>query len=102
VEKPLVDFLHYVEKSTDEAVPADCDERLKDLHKKISEIKASRQMGVSYMKMEERDRLIREEGEQRVNQLILCLSREGRTDDIVRAAENPEYQQKLLKEYHID
>lgn len=62
VEKELVDFLHYVEKSCDENVPENCDERLKDLHEKVKAIKADRQMGVSYMKMEERDRLIREEG----------------------------------------
>lgn len=62
VEKELVDFLHYVEKSCDENVPEDCDERLKDLHEKVKAIKADRQMGVSYMKMEERDRLIRKDG----------------------------------------
>ena len=62
VEKALVDFLHYVEKSSDENVPEDCDERLKRLHKKIHQIKMSEEMGVSYMKMEERDRLIRDEG----------------------------------------
>lgn len=62
VEKALVDFLHYVEKSSDENVPEDCDERLKHLHKKIHKIKMSEEMGVSYMKMEERDRLIRDEG----------------------------------------
>ena len=48
---------------TKENVPEDCDERLKHLHKKIYEIKSNEQMGVSYMKMEERDRLIQEEGE---------------------------------------
>lgn len=63
VEKSLVDFLHYVDHSSEENVPDDCDERLKHLHKKIYEIKSNEQMGVSYMKMEERDRLIREEGE---------------------------------------
>ena len=59
VEKSLVDFLHYVDHSSEENVPDDCDERLKHLHKKIYEIKSNEQMGVSYMKMEERDRLIR-------------------------------------------
>ena len=62
VEKERVDFLHYIEKSSDENVPEDCDERLKNLHEKVNAIKADRQMGVFYMKMEERDRLIREEG----------------------------------------
>ena len=61
----LIDFLHYVDHSTSDSVPIDCDERLKHLHKKISEIKSNEQMGVSYIKMEERDRLIREEGEKK-------------------------------------
>ena len=63
--KPLVDFLHYIERSSEDNVPEDCDERLKHLHRKLEEIKANEQMGVTYMKMEERDRLIREEGEQK-------------------------------------
>lgn len=63
VERSLIDFLHYVEKSSDDSVPEDCDERLKHLHRKIHKIKSSEEMGVSYMKMEERDRLIRDEGE---------------------------------------
>lgn len=62
VDKPLIDFLHYVEKSSEESVPEDCDKRLKHLHKKIHQIKMSEEIGVSYMKMEERDRLMREEG----------------------------------------
>ena len=63
VKKSLVDFLHYVDHSSEENVPEDCDERLKHLHKKIYEIKSNEQMGVSYMKMEERDRLLVEKGE---------------------------------------
>ena len=43
----------------------------------------------------------REEGEalgvNRINQLILELSKHGRTDDIVKAAADKEYQEKLLK-----
>ena len=40
----------------------ECDARLIDLHNKISRIKSSSEMEVTYMKMEERDRQIREEG----------------------------------------
>lgn len=52
-----------MQKRNQENVPEDCDERLKHLHKKIYEIKSNEQMGVSYMKMEERDRLLVEKGE---------------------------------------
>ncbi|MDO4452089.1 MAG: Rpn family recombination-promoting nuclease/putative transposase [Lachnospiraceae bacterium] len=63
VPKVLVDFLHYVEKSRADMLDENSDERLKRLHKKINHIKNDEQMEVSYMKMEERDRIIRESGE---------------------------------------
>ena len=37
----------------------------------------------------------------RINQLILELSKLGRTDDIVKAAADKEYQEKLLKEFDL-
>ena len=47
----------------------------------------------------------RKEGEtlgvSRINQLILELSKHGRTDDIVKAAADREYQEKLLKEFDL-
>ena len=62
VEKNLVDFLSYVRNSTSDMLSPECDARLIDLHNKISRIKSSSEMEVTYMKMEERDRQIREEG----------------------------------------
>ena len=61
-DQKLRDFLHYIAQSSDENVPEDCDERLKRLHEKIKKIKASAEIGVAYMKMEERDRLIKRSG----------------------------------------
>ena len=63
VEQPLIDFLHYIEQGDDMEIPEECDERLKHLHEKIQDIKRSAQMEATYMRMEERDRLIRESGE---------------------------------------
>ena len=62
VERSLVDFLHYIDNSSEESIYSECDERLKHLHRKIHEIKSNEQMGVSYMKMEERDRILIEKG----------------------------------------
>ncbi|MCD8096954.1 MAG: Rpn family recombination-promoting nuclease/putative transposase [Lachnospiraceae bacterium] len=62
VEPALVDFLHYVENSTSDNIPEECDGRLKRLQQIIEEIKDSEKMEVELMTMEERDRLIREEG----------------------------------------
>lgn len=62
VEQPLVDFLNYIRNSSADTLPNKCDERLLHLHHKVAQIKSSEQMEVAYMKMEERDRLIREDG----------------------------------------
>ena len=64
VPKELVDFLHYVTESNENGLPDECDERLKRLHESIREIKANADMEVEYMKMEERERIIRDEGKQ--------------------------------------
>ena len=40
-------------------------------------------------------------GLSRINQLILELSKHGRADDIVKAAADKEYQEKLLKEFDL-
>ena len=43
----------------------------------------------------------REEGENRINQLNIELSKLGRTEDILKAAVDKEYQEKLLKEFEL-
>ncbi len=120
VERSLIDFLHYIENSSEENVPADCDNRLKDLHRKIHEIKSNEQMGVSYMKMEERDRLIREEGERigkrqgeimGETKMIVSIIRKmlSKEDDAIKIADNlgieKEYARKiinLIKKYESE
>ena len=41
VERSLVDFLHYIDNSSEESIYSECDERLKHLHRKIHEIKSN-------------------------------------------------------------
>lgn len=92
VEKPLVDFLHYIERSSEDNIPEDCDARLKHLHRKLEEIKANEQMGVTYMKMEERDRLIRKEGELKGESKIISMIRKklAKNKNIIEIAEELE------------
>ena len=61
VEQSLIDFLNYVSHSSFDTLTPGCDDRLFHLHDIITQIKSSEQMEVTYMKMEERDRIIREE-----------------------------------------
>ena len=102
---------------------------MKRLHMMVEEIKASEQMGVTYMKMEERERLVkeeaierglregrirgREEGREegrkegieaatdRINRLNKHLIQDGRIEDLRRSLEDIDYQKKLIEEYNI-
>lgn len=47
------------------------------------------------------DRIIEEEGIDKVNQLILRLFKDGRMEDILKSAENKDYQKQLFKEYNL-
>ena len=43
----------------------------------------------------------REEASERINKLIILLMEDGRTDDLMKAAKDSTYQEKLFKEYKI-
>ena len=60
-----MDFLHYITESNEHGLPEECDERLRRLHESIQEIKTSTSVEVEYMKMEERERLVKEEAIER-------------------------------------
>ena len=60
-----MDFLHYITESNEHGLPEECDERLRRLHESIQEIKTSTSVEVEYMKMEERERLVKEEATER-------------------------------------
>lgn len=51
--------------------------------------------------MEEGREKGRTEGVNRINQLNIELSKLGRTEDILKAAVDKEYQEKLLKEFEL-
>ena len=43
----------------------------------------------------------RQEGQERINQLNILLSKHNRSDDILKAAADKEYQEKLFKEFDL-
>ena len=105
VERSLVDFLHYIKDSSEENIPEGCDDRLRHLHEKITKIKSSVQMGVTYMKMQERDRLIKDEGQKigtkRINELNRKLIADNRMEDLEKSVKDGAYQKILLEEYEL-
>lgn len=105
VSKELVDFLHYVTESNENGLPDECDERLKRLHESIREIKASADMEVEYMKMEERERIIRDEGKQigiingKIESVLEFLEDKGEVPEKVKAEIFAETDPEVLKKW---
>lgn len=105
VSKELVDFLHYVTESNENGLPDECDERLKRLHESIREIKASADMEVEYMKMEERERIIRDEGKQigiingKIEFVLELLEDKGEVPEKVKAEIFAETDPEVLKKW---
>lgn len=105
VSKELVDFLHYVTESNENGLPDECDERLKRLHESIREIKASADMEVEYMKMEERERIIRDEGKQigiingKIESVLELLEDKGEVPEKVKTEIFAETNLEVLKKW---
>ena len=99
----LVRFLQYVAQETDEAETED--EYVKMLQERIKSIKKNRDWEGKYMLLEEMMRDEREEGrkegQDRINQLNILLSEQKRSDDIIKAATERDYQERLFKEFHF-
>ena len=102
----LCDILKYMENSIAENVTnAD----IRAIHEQVDAVRRDKEVGVQYMKSWEREMLIREEGKeagkqeerQKLSTLILRLTEDGRADDIVKAAQDEDYQKQLLEEYGL-
>ncbi|MCD8149408.1 MAG: hypothetical protein LUE92_07570 [Clostridiales bacterium] len=78
---------------------------MRKLKESVLTIQNNEEVGVRYMQAwEERlmyEREAREEGQERVNSLILKLAELGRMDDITRAAEDRFYQEELFREFGL-
>ena len=42
-----------------------------------------------------------EKGQERTNKLTICLAEDGRSEEILRAAKDKEFQEKLMREYGL-
>lgn len=62
VSQELIDFLHYVESSTDEVCRKCESSRIHKIHKRVSSIKRNEEVGVRYLQQWEEKIMIREEG----------------------------------------
>ncbi|MCI8639934.1 MAG: Rpn family recombination-promoting nuclease/putative transposase [Coprococcus sp.] len=62
VSKELVDFLHYLEDTTDENAAISGSERIRRIHERVCRVKVSEEVGVKYMQAWEEKYYEREEG----------------------------------------
>lgn len=101
VSEELVNFLKYVGQEADETD----DDYIKKIQEQIKRIKQNRDWEGKYMLLEEmmRDERMegRQEGQERINQLNIMLSKQNRNEDIIKAATDKEYQEKLFKEFNL-
>lgn len=113
VENPsqtLIDMLKYIEETTASNVT---NQDIASIHKLVTQVKFNRKVGINYMNSYVREQMIRKEerqegriegrmeGRDLLNQLTIRLAEAGRTDDIVKAAKDLEYQEQLLAEFHL-
>lgn len=108
--KELRDFLQYVEKSCEENAK---NEALKSIHRIVSEVKSNKEVSFEYMKIFEREQMIREEGkeegreeglafgENKFGKLIYHLLREGLTDIASLVTQDKVEREKYYKKYGI-
>ena len=92
----LVRFLQYVAQETDEAEKEDDYVKNRDWEGKY--------MLLEEMMREERMEGMQEgiqKGQERINQLNILLSEQNRSEDIIKAATDRDYQERLFKEFHL-
>lgn len=110
----LQDMLKYMENSTDDNVT---NQNIASIQELVNKVKRKKEVGISYMKSWEMEELARKQGyndgfdsgfndgfndgQEKLNRLNLLLAEAGRTDDIIKAAGDKAYQQKLFEEFNL-
>lgn len=103
----LVSLLQYMKNTTlDNPDILIKDKRIKKLDRIVKEVKQSEEweavrMNILEIGIEKGKKDGKEEGIGRVNRLNRLLAEQNRTDDIIKAACDKKYQEKLFKEFHL-
>ena len=105
----LVDFLGYVENSTDAYVQHISDGPVRKIHEKIGILKKNREWERRYMRFEELlqqseqqgIRQGREEGSRQMLALVEAMLAGGEVSEIPRLKTEPVFLRQMLKKYHL-
>lgn len=104
VPKELVHFLHFAEHSNWNP-DFEQDTLLERLEKRISGIKRNRRMEERYMlfgeMLDDERKEGREEGRSQLLSLIAAMSADGKSEEISRLSEEPEYLKEMLERYQV-
>ncbi len=101
VDPEMQEFLSYVENTTDDFAAQARSPLIKEIHKKVTEVKESKELEVEYMTLLQRDRENIQQGQENMAALTKILLEENRTDDLKRALEDTDFRNKLFEEYNI-
>ena len=101
----LVDFLGYVENSTDAYVQHIPDGPVHKIYEKIGILKKNREWERRYMRFEEllqqSEQQGREEGSQQMLTLVEAMLADGEASEIPRLKTEPAFLQQMLEKYHL-
>ena len=101
----LVDFLGYVENSTDAYVQHIPDGPVRKIHEKIGILKKNREWERRYMRFEEllqqSEQQGREEGSRQMLALVEAMLAAGEVSEIPRLKTEPVFLRQMLKKYHL-
>lgn len=105
VPEVLVNFLRYLENSTDKCAEGLKDQMIDRLHAKVTTIKESREWEGRYMTFEEllqeREKTGRKETQGEMLQLIRCMTEAGELDQIPRLSSDSHFLQEMYEKYII-
>lgn len=109
VNDEMMEFLAYIEDSTDAFALHAKSPLVKEVHKKVTAVKHNKELEAEYMTLLQRDRENIEQGieqgielgEQKMAILTKQLIKAGRFSDLEQATENNKYRQKLYQEFGI-
>lgn len=105
VNDEMMEFLAYIEDSTDAFALHAKSPLVKEVHKKVTAVKHNKELEAEYMTLLQRDRenIVQgiELGEQKMAILTKQLIKAGRFSDLEQATENNKYRQKLYQEFGI-
>lgn len=105
VDEELIELLSYIENTTDAFAEAAKSPLIGEIHRKVIQVKQSKELEVEYLTLFQRDRenqeIGREEGEKKFALLTEKLLLDNRTKDLLKATNDEEFRKKMYQEYGL-